>query len=215
MAESDGALPRVAIVEPIFKLKERRHMANQTKPTPEDQQARIAAIRERLKGVDPEGWGFYVEDERSGKDCDYRVYRNDGAWGVCKPTHSSQHQRKTDAEFIAAAPSDITFLLDALASAQAAAPSPWQPIATAPKMLKIIVFYRNTLGKGRCVMACYYKERSLEMADDYAEVGEYDEALGNSYAPEGWYEEHDSDSPLMSLQEAPTHWMPLPEVPHV
>jgi hypothetical protein len=86
-------------------------------------QARIAAIRERLKGVDPEGWGFYVEDERPDKDCDYRVYRNDGAWGVCKPTHSSQHQRKADAEFIAAAPSDITFLLDAIASAQAAQPS--------------------------------------------------------------------------------------------
>jgi hypothetical protein len=96
----------------------------ETKATPEDQQARIAAIRERLKGVDPEGWGFYVEDERPDKDCDYRVYRNDGAWGVCKPTHSSQHQRKADAEFIAAAPSDITFLLDALASAPATAPSP-------------------------------------------------------------------------------------------
>jgi hypothetical protein len=91
---------------------------------PDSPQARIAAIRERLKGVDPEGWGFYVEDERPDKDCDYRVYRNDGAWGVCKPTHSSQHQRKADAEFIAAAPSDITFLLDALASAPATAPSP-------------------------------------------------------------------------------------------
>lgn len=90
---------------------------------------------------------------------------------------------------------------------------PWQPIATAPQMRKVIVFYRNALGKGRCVMACYYKAHSLEMDDDYAEVGEYDEAAGTSFAPEGWYEEHDGEEPLMPLQEAPTHWMPLPQPP--
>ena len=44
-------------------------------------------------------------------------------------------------------------------------------------------------------------------------TGIYDEATGNSYAPEGWYEEHDSDNPIMSLQADPTHWMPLPPAP--
>ena len=89
----------------------------------------------------------------------------------------------------------------------------WQPIATAPKMRKLIVFYRNALGKGRCVMACYYQAHSLEMHDDYAEVGHYDETTGESYAPEGWYEEHDRDSPLMPIQEELSHWMPLPPAP--
>lgn len=89
----------------------------------------------------------------------------------------------------------------------------WLPIETAPKMRKIIVSYLNALGKRRCVMACYYKAHSLEMHDDYADVGENDEVSGESFAPEGWYEEHDQDSPLMRLQEEPTHWMPIPAAP--
>lgn len=89
----------------------------------------------------------------------------------------------------------------------------WQPIETAPKMRKVIVFYRNALGKARTVMACYYLANALEMHDDYADVGTYDEATGNSFAPEGWYEEHDSEDPIIHLQGDPTHWMPLPAVP--
>jgi hypothetical protein len=91
--------------------------------------------------------------------------------------------------------------------------SKWQPIETAPKMRKLLVSYVNALGKRRCVLACYYKAHSLEMHDDYAEVGEYDEATGESYAPEGWYEEHESDNPLLPLSETPTHWQPIPEPP--
>jgi hypothetical protein len=89
----------------------------------------------------------------------------------------------------------------------------WQPIETAPQMRKIVVFYRNALGKGRTVLACYYRENALEMDDDYADVGTYDEASGTSYATAGWYEEHEHDSPLMPLDEQPTHWMPLPPAP--
>jgi hypothetical protein len=91
----------------------------------------------------------------------------------------------------------------------------WQPIETAPKMRKIIVHYRNALGKGRTVMACYYLANALEMHDDYVDVGVYDEATGDTFAPEGWYEEHDSDNPLLPLSEQPTHWMPLPPSPDV
>jgi hypothetical protein len=91
--------------------------------------------------------------------------------------------------------------------------SDWQPIETAPQMRKLIVFYRNALGKARCVMACYYRSHSLEMHDDYQDVGEYDEAEGQSYAPSGWYEEHEHDSALWPLDAPPTHWMPLPEPP--
>lgn len=89
----------------------------------------------------------------------------------------------------------------------------WQPIETAPTMRKVIVHYVNALGKHRCVMACYYLEHSLEMHDDYADVGIYDEVSGESYAPAGWYEEHDTENPIIQLQGEPTHWMPLPKPP--
>ena len=91
--------------------------------------------------------------------------------------------------------------------------SDWQPIETAPQMRKVIVTYVNELGKRRTVMACYYREHSLEMHDDYADVGTYDEATGESFAPAGWYEEHDQDEPIMHLAGEPTHWMPLPDPP--
>lgn len=92
--------------------------------------------------------------------------------------------------------------------------SEWQPIETAPKMRKIIVHYLNPLGQSRTVMACFYTAKSLEMdstCDDGS--GEYDEASGYCYAPAGWYEEHDSDDPILPLQGEPDHWMPLPKPP--
>ena len=90
--------------------------------------------------------------------------------------------------------------------------SEWQPIATAPKMRKVIVHYLNELGKHRTVMACYYLANSLEMSDDYTDVGEW-EGADYGWAPEGWYEEHDQSDPIMALQGEPDHWMPLPEPP--
>jgi hypothetical protein len=109
----------------------------------------------------------------------------------------------------------LTAILNAVALSrlQPFEPGTWRPIESAPKMRKIIVSYENELGKRRCVMACYYKAHSLEMHDDYAEVGEYNEATGQSFAPEGWYEEHDSDNPIMTLQGEPDFWMPLPAPP--
>ena len=89
----------------------------------------------------------------------------------------------------------------------------WQPIETAPKQRKVIVHYRNPLGRHRCVMACYYGEKSLEMHDDYDDVGTFDEESGTLFADAGWYEEHDSDDPILPLGGVPTHWMPLPEPP--
>ncbi len=89
----------------------------------------------------------------------------------------------------------------------------WQPIETAPKQRKVIVHYLNHYGKNRCVMACYYCEKSLEMHDDYEDVGVFDEESGTLFADAGWYEEHDSDNPIFPLGGVPTHWMPLPPPP--
>jgi hypothetical protein len=89
----------------------------------------------------------------------------------------------------------------------------WQPIETAPKMRKIIVTYKNELGKDRCVMACYYEANALEMNDDYADVGTYDEATGQSFAPAGWYEEVDHEGDVYALCGEPAHWKPLPAPP--
>ncbi len=88
----------------------------------------------------------------------------------------------------------------------------WQPIDTAPKMRKVIVHYLNKRGKHRVVMACYYEANSLEMHEDFQGVATYDDD-GNWYAPAGWYEEHDSDEPIMELGGEPTHWMELPAPP--
>ena len=89
----------------------------------------------------------------------------------------------------------------------------WQPIETAPKQRKIIVHYLNEAEKHRTVMACYYGEKSLEMHDDYDDVGTWDEESGTLFADAGWYEEHDSDNPILPLGGVPTHWMQLPEPP--
>jgi hypothetical protein len=91
--------------------------------------------------------------------------------------------------------------------------SGWQPIETAPQQRKLIVFYRNSAGKGRCVMACYYRAHSLEMESGCEDGADYDENEDVYYAPAGWYEEHETDDPMMPLAAPPTHWMPLPEPP--
>jgi hypothetical protein len=139
--------------------------------------------------------GFFSPDSR---ELEWDVLPRTIAWKL------TQFQRERD---------EAVGRLSAARAEGEAAGRAWQPIETAPKMRKIIVFYRNALGKRRTVMACYYKARSLEMEDDYAEAGVYDDETGDCFAPEGWYEEHDSDNPLMPLQEEPTHWMPLPEPP--
>lgn len=89
----------------------------------------------------------------------------------------------------------------------------WQPIATAPKMRKIVVTYTNERGKRRTVLACYYVDHALEMHDDYAEVGVWDEASGDSFAPAGWYEEIDHEGDIYALGGEPDYWQALPIPP--
>lgn len=101
----------------------------------------------------------------------------------------------------------------ALAPSETGSVDHWQPIDTAPKGRKVIVHYLNPLGNARVVMARYYPQHTLEMDDDPGETGDYDEASGVIYAPEGWYEEHDSDEPILPLGGVPSHWTAVPAPP--
>lgn len=90
----------------------------------------------------------------------------------------------------------------------------WQPIETAPKGKKVIVFGEVPgMGHNRTVIARFWSRHTLEVAEDYAdedwvEIDEY----GVSYMPADWYEENHADNaPAVNLK--PTHWMPIPAPP--
>lgn len=84
--------------------------------------------------------------------------------------------------------------------------SDWQDISTAPENLKVLVAYKNSLGKWRIVTGCYHTQ--LPWSDDHDPRDDESE-----YAPEGWYEESDSSETIYRTNEPPTHWMPLPATP--
>lgn len=94
-------------------------------------------------------------------------------------------------------------------SALAASPlsDGWLPIETAPHGRKLIVGYPNKLGNWRTVMACYYPSGVLLLEDEFSDCDD------EGYAPEGWYEDCESQDTTARTDEAPTHWMPLPKPP--
>ena len=85
----------------------------------------------------------------------------------------------------------------------------WRPIESAPKGRKLIVGYFNKLGKWRTVMGRYYLPKTLVNENDNFDLDEDDDG----YAPEGWYEESESQSSILPTDEPPTHWKPLSEAP--
>lgn len=81
----------------------------------------------------------------------------------------------------------------------------WRDIEGAPKMRKLITGHFNEHGKWRSYMATYYKPGTLDAADSCDNPDE------DGYAPEGWYEESETQDEIMPVR--PSHWMPLPAAP--
>ena len=84
----------------------------------------------------------------------------------------------------------------------------WQSIETAPKGRKLIVGYHNTHGNWRTIMATYYLPQTLLMEDDCDDL-----CYADGYAPEGWYEECESQDTIRRPDAPPTYWMNLPMAP--
>lgn len=133
----------------------------------------------------------------------YAVVVGDSAAEVYKG-----HKRDCDlvARRMAGAFLDGAFLASRPPAVQPVAPAGWQPIETAPKDgRKLILFYRNSNGKARTVMAKW-------VTDDEAAETDAD-GIG---LEGGWYECIDNwdDYCQVAIHEGePTHWMPLPATP--
>ncbi len=81
------------------------------------------------------------------------------------------------------------------------------PIESAPKGRKVLAGYTNSAGKWRTVTARYYPPQTLELDGDDLDMDD------DGYAPEGWYEESESQGNILPTDMPPTHWMPLPAAP--
>ena len=94
----------------------------------------------------------------------------------------------------------------------------WQPIETAPKSKKILLFYKNSCGMSRIIIGYYIKKYSEEIDLDYDEdFADYCEESDTYFYKEGWFEWiwNHPDFCFLSIEddEAPTHWLPLPKNP--
>jgi len=79
--------------------------------------------------------------------------------------------------------------------------------------VKVLVFFLNELRKPRRTTAHYAAKHTLE-ASHWEDGGTDDDEAGNSWEPEGWWEESVEGEEWHSLAHHDvTHWMPLPEYP--
>jgi hypothetical protein len=90
----------------------------------------------------------------------------------------------------------------------------WQPIETAPKGVKIIVF-GDVPGRSfpQTMVARFWPQYTLPVAEGYEDEDWAEQSPhGESYMPADWYEETmGEEAPAVNLK--PTHWMPLPAPP--
>ena len=78
--------------------------------------------------------------------------------------------------------------------------------------VKVMVHFRNELGKSRRTTAHYAVKHTIDAS--HWEEGGADETEDGAYEPEGWWEESVEGEELHSLNHHEvTHWMPLPEYP--
>lgn len=79
---------------------------------------------------------------------------------------------------------------------------------------KVLVFFLNELGKGRTTTAHYAAKHTLEASHWEDEAATDCDDDGQSWQPEGWWEESVEGEYLHPLAHYDiTHWMPLPERP--
>ena len=112
------------------------------------------------------------------------------------------HLREVDAILAAASPVPLS------------EPVGWQPIETAPKGKKVIVFGQvPNMMHPQTSIARYWTGHTLPVAEGFEDEGWADvDANGDVFMPEGWYEETmGEEAPVVNIR--PTHWMKLPEPP--
>lgn len=95
----------------------------------------------------------------------------------------------------------------AIAALEAMEAGGWLPISEAPKGRKVLAGYKNKLGNWRTVTARYYLPQTLLLEDDRDDLDD------DGYAPEGWYEESETQEVILRIEEPPTHFQPLPTPP--
>ena len=60
------------------------------------------------------------------------------------------------------------------------------------------------------IRAMWAAKHTVQAADDDTDWGEYVEADGMYYAPEGWYEWNQCEDNHWRVTETPRAWLPLP-----
>jgi hypothetical protein len=80
---------------------------------------------------------------------------------------------------------------------------------------KVLVHYRNELGKDRIVVGFWVPDRWKEATSDDELDCVYDEETDTDFWPEGWYEAIDNwdDYSAVVINHPVLHWMPLPSLP--
>lgn len=102
-----------------------------------------------------------------------------------------------------------------LAAAQAPAEvgrDAWLPIETAPKLLTVLLAYRNSHGRVRVVTACYYPALTVE-ANEEDQATEYDEESDTHFVRGGWYEDNSEAEIHYAIKGDLLGWAPLPANP--
>jgi hypothetical protein len=149
--------------------------------------------------ADREAW--MKEAERLAHEMQ-RKYHNAMVWSSRENAEDPPPAKAAWQEYQAAR---ALLLLHISTAAPAVQQDGWMPIETAPKNRKVLVAYKNSLGKWRRVMASYATAADIEVAGE-------DSGYGDTGAKLGWYEECESQETIMPVEGEPELWHELPPV---